>query len=188
MGGCVYKFVNRVGETIYIGSTGNFTKRMYAHFHNMNNGKMRKPQYDEVDRILFCNLETRNDAYILENYLIQKYKPKYNTASVNSGKITIVHIAEQSYLWQEKCADYYRNGKNKHNFCGSNQYSITREMLEKTIESLSHDVAKQEKEIEELQRLLSAREEELDRRLRAINNRDAALAFCGIEMDGEWLW
>lgn len=102
MCGYVYKFLNEDGDVVYIGSTGNITKRMYKHFHDKDNGKMKTREYKSVKNVSFCETKSRNDAYILEIVLIQKYKPEYNTVSVNDGDISLCKIDESSFSWRER--------------------------------------------------------------------------------------
>ena len=123
MSGFVYKFLNENGEVIYIGSTGDMTKRMYKHFHDKRNGKMNKREYDSVKTVSFCKTKSRNDAYILETVLIQKYKPMCNTASVKDGEISFSGIDENSFSWESKKPNEF--GTAPHNMRSKpfNQYS-----------------------------------------------------------------
>ena len=136
--GFVYKFLNENGEVIYIGSTGDMTKRMYKHFHDKSNGKMNKREYDSVKTVSFCKTKSRNDAYILEIVLIQKYKPSCNTASVKDGEVSFSGIDESNFVWETKDPKHF--GYGPHDVVRSamlNQYScITKRNVEEAMEAL----------------------------------------------------
>ena len=123
MSGFVYKFLNEGGEVIYIGSTGDMTKRMYKHFHDKNNGKMKTREYDSVKTVAFCETKSRNDAYILETVLIQRYKPKCNTASVKDGEVSFSGIDENSFKWETKKPSEFGTAPHNMRNGSMNQYT-----------------------------------------------------------------
>ena len=111
------------------------TKRMYKHFHDKNNGKMKSREYEGVKTVSFCETKSRNDAYILEIVLIQKYKPAYNTSSVKDGDVSLCEIDESNFAWFTK--DPKRFGYGPHNVVDGvmrNQYScITKDGVGKAM-------------------------------------------------------
>lgn len=73
----VYKFLNSDNEVIYIGRTSEGIKRrIYSHF---NQGHLPNECYRGVDKISYCTFQTKTESRIIEQYLINIYKPIYNT-------------------------------------------------------------------------------------------------------------
>ena len=82
-----YKFVNKYNETIYIGYTGQqMAQRMNQHF---TKGHLPKSVYEEVAKIEYMKHKTKSDAQVWEVYLINKYKPRYNTLNKKNDMLTI---------------------------------------------------------------------------------------------------
>ena len=82
-----YKFINKYNETIYIGYTGQqMAQRMNQHF---TKGHLPKSVYEEVAKIEYMKHKTKSDAQVWEVYLINKYKPRYNTLNKKNDMLTI---------------------------------------------------------------------------------------------------
>ena len=82
-----YKFINKYNETIYIGYTGQqMAQRMNQHF---TKGHLPKSVYEEVAKIEYIKHKTKSDAQVWEVYLINKYKPRYNTLNKKNDMLTI---------------------------------------------------------------------------------------------------
>lgn len=70
---CIYRFVNKNGEIIYIGKATNLKNRISSHNH------LDKSCYDELEKIEYTCFPTEDIMDWAERYYIPKYKPKYNT-------------------------------------------------------------------------------------------------------------
>ena len=82
-----YKFINKYNETIYIGYTGQqMAQRMNQHF---TKGNLPQSVYEEVAKIEYIKHKTKSDAQVWEVYLINKYKPRYNTLNKKNDMLTI---------------------------------------------------------------------------------------------------
>ena len=82
-----YKFINKYNETSYIGYTGQqMAQRMNQHF---TKGHLPKSVYEEVAKIEYMKHKTKSDAQVWEVYLINKYKPRYNTLNKKNDMLTI---------------------------------------------------------------------------------------------------
>lgn len=76
----VYQFWSDAEELIYIGKAKNLKNRVSSYFNKDNfrlNAKTRI-LVGKVKKITFTIVDTEIDAWLLENSLIKKYKPKYN--------------------------------------------------------------------------------------------------------------
>lgn len=70
---CVYKFMNKSNEEIYIGKAKNLKSRLNNHTHLTNDC------YNELAYIMYTSFETEYEMDFAERYYIQKTSPKYNT-------------------------------------------------------------------------------------------------------------
>jgi excinuclease ABC subunit C len=74
----VYIYKNKQSEVIYVGKAKDLYKRVHNYFdaknHNIKTNKLVENIYD-MD---FIEVNNVNESLILENQLINKYKPKYN--------------------------------------------------------------------------------------------------------------
>lgn len=76
---CVYRFINKTGEIIYVGKANNLYRRIYKqHFGFNYEGHLPKECYHEVEKIEYLSFKTEGDALFAESYFISKMKPKYN--------------------------------------------------------------------------------------------------------------
>jgi len=73
----VYQFLNSDQKIIYVGKAKSLKKRVSSYFTKNHFGKTKILVHKTVD-IKIVITETEQDALLLENSLIKKYKPKYN--------------------------------------------------------------------------------------------------------------
>lgn len=75
----IYKFKNERGEIIYVGKAKKLRNRVKSYFNDSKNknGKTRVLVRQVVD-MEYMEVESEQDALLLENNLIKEYKPKYN--------------------------------------------------------------------------------------------------------------
>ena len=89
-----YKFKDKYGNVIYIGYTGQtMAQRMNQHF---TKGHLPKSVYEEVAKIEYMKHKTKSDAQVMEVYLINKYKPRYNTLNKKNDMLTI-NLGEENW-------------------------------------------------------------------------------------------
>ena len=82
-----YRFKDKYDNVIYIGYTGQtMAQRMNQHF---TKGHLPKSVYKEVAKIEYMKHKTKSDAQVWEVYLINKYKPRYNTLNKKNDMLTI---------------------------------------------------------------------------------------------------
>ncbi len=75
--GC-YQYLDEKGVIIYVGKAKNLKRRVSSYF--MKNVNSRKTQIlvSKIEDIKYIVVPTDEDALLLENNLIKKYKPRYN--------------------------------------------------------------------------------------------------------------
>jgi len=74
----VYLFKNSHKKVIYVGKANNLSKRL-ASYRNGTDDRYQIPFIlNEIDDIDFIVIQNETEAFLLEDSLIKKYKPKYN--------------------------------------------------------------------------------------------------------------
>ena len=94
MKNCVYRFLNKDNEIIYIGKAVRLKARIDSHNH------LSKECYAERVKIEYVEFNTEDDALFVEQYLISKHKPKYNKDMVGYN-ITLDIYEFDNLTWNE---------------------------------------------------------------------------------------
>lgn len=84
MNNCVYRFLDKDNETIYIGKTRDLNDRIKSHYH------LPIDCYQSVCKIEYKKFNSLVEMDVAEIYYIQKFSPKYNTEHSNRGKISFL--------------------------------------------------------------------------------------------------
>ncbi len=74
----IYQFFDKENTIIYIGKAKRLKKRVASYFSKNHASRKTQMLVRNIWSIQFIVVETEQDALILENNLIKKYKPKYN--------------------------------------------------------------------------------------------------------------
>ena len=104
--GC-YRFLDTLENTIYIGSAKNIDRRLRSHF-NGKQGHLGKGVYNQVARVEICKCEDYPSALALEQFLINKYKPRYNSKDKAHNINSKVVANPDTYESMEKWELYYK--------------------------------------------------------------------------------
>ena len=100
--GC-YRFLDTLENTIYIGSAKNIDRRLRSHFHGKQ-GHLGREVYNQVARVEICKCEDYPSALALEQFLINKYKPRYNKKdkdhNINSKVVSNNEFYENIEAWE----------------------------------------------------------------------------------------
>lgn len=84
---CVYKFLNKEKQTIYVGLTGSIDNRINGQ-HFGGYGHLSNACYEETCSVVYSECVSQDDAKIKERYLINKLSPKYNDTHNNGSKFS----------------------------------------------------------------------------------------------------
>ena len=74
----IYQYFDRDGTIIYIGKAKNLKKRVSSYFNKTHDNRKTDILVRNIFDIRTIIVETEQDALILENNLIKKYRPRYN--------------------------------------------------------------------------------------------------------------
>lgn len=100
--GC-YRFIDTTENTIYIGSAKKIHTRLNQHFSNKGSN-VGKEAYGKTARVEICKCDDYATALAMEQYLINKYKPKYNKKdkdhNINSKAVANPEYYNNLEKWQ----------------------------------------------------------------------------------------
>ena len=75
--GC-YQYLNDAGRVIYVGKAKNLKRRVSSYFTNPRQTAKTAVLVKHIRDIKYVVVRTEEDALLLENNLIKRYKPRYN--------------------------------------------------------------------------------------------------------------
>src|SRR5574344_824621 len=73
-----YQYYDASGTIIYVGKAKNLKRRVSSYFHKEVDRFKTKILVSKIWNLKYVVVNTDEDALLLENNLIKKYKPKYN--------------------------------------------------------------------------------------------------------------
>ena len=106
----IYQYLNSEGTIIYVGKAKNLKKRVYSYFNkNHEPGKTRVLVSKIVD-IRYIVVNSEEDALLLENNLIKKYKPRYNVLLKDDKTYPAICVQNEYFPRVYKTRKIIRNG------------------------------------------------------------------------------
>ena len=74
----VYQYFDNTGTIIYIGKAKNLKNRVLSYLTKSNQSNKTRLLVAKIADLRYIVVNSEQDALLLENNLIKKYKPKYN--------------------------------------------------------------------------------------------------------------
>lgn len=74
----IYQYLDAGGSIIYVGKAKNLKRRVYSYFSKEHAPGKTKVLVSKIVDIRYVVVNTEEDALLLENNLIKKYRPRYN--------------------------------------------------------------------------------------------------------------
>ena len=74
----IYQYLNTEGTIIYVGKAKNLKRRVYSYFAKEHQSAKTRILVSKIADIKYIVVNSEEDALLLENNLIKKYKPRYN--------------------------------------------------------------------------------------------------------------
>ena len=74
----IYQYLNSEGTIIYVGKAKNLKRRVSSYFNREHEPGKTRVLVSKIADIRYIVVKTEEDALLLENNLIKKYKPRYN--------------------------------------------------------------------------------------------------------------
>ena len=75
--GC-YQYLDASGIVIYVGKAKNLKRRVSSYFNKEQISVKTRMLVSKIRDIKYVVVKTEEDALLLENNLIKRYKPRYN--------------------------------------------------------------------------------------------------------------
>lgn len=93
----IYQYLNAEGTIIYVGKAKNLKRRVSSYFNREHpNGKTRI-LVSKIADIKYIVVKTEEDALLLENNLIKKYKPRYNVLLKDDKSYPSICVSNEYY-------------------------------------------------------------------------------------------
>ena len=106
----IYQYLNEEGTIIYVGKAKNLKRRVSSYFNREHpNGKTRL-LVSKIADIKYIAVKTEEDALLLENNLIKKYKPRYNVLLKDDKTYPSICVSNEYFPRVFKTRNIIRNG------------------------------------------------------------------------------
>ena len=106
----IYQYLNDEGIIIYVGKAKNLKRRVSSYFNREHpNGKTRL-LVSKIADIKYIVVKTEEDALLLENNLIKKYKPRYNVLLKDDKTYPSICVSNEYFPRVFKTRNIIRNG------------------------------------------------------------------------------
>ena len=106
----IYQYLNEEGTIIYVGKAKNLKRRVSSYFNREHpNGKTRL-LVSKIADIRYIVVKTEEDALLLENNLIKKYKPRYNVLLKDDKTYPSICVSNEYFPRVFKTRNIVKNG------------------------------------------------------------------------------
>jgi len=107
--GC-YQYLDEQGVVIYVGKAKNLKRRVSSYFIKESQTDKTRMLVSKISDIKYIVVETEWDAFLLENNLIKRYKPRYNILLKDDKTYPSICITREDYPRVFKTRKIIRNG------------------------------------------------------------------------------
>ena len=107
--GC-YQYLDEQGTVIYVGKAKNLKRRVSSYFLKEAQTDKTRMLVSRISDIKYIVVETEWDAFLLENNLIKRYKPRYNILLKDDKTYPSICITRENYPRVFKTRKIIRNG------------------------------------------------------------------------------
>ena len=106
----IYQYLNAEGTIIYVGKAKNLKKRVYSYFSKEHEPGKTRVLVSKIADIRYIVVHTEEDALLLENNLIKKYKPRYNVLLKDDKTYPSICVQNEYFPRVFKTRKIIRNG------------------------------------------------------------------------------
>jgi excinuclease ABC subunit C len=107
--GC-YQYLNDEGEIIYVGKAKNLKRRVYSYFSKDHQSRKTAMLVSKIRDIKYIVVNSEEDALLLENNLIKRYKPHYNVLLKDDKTYPSICVTNEYFPRIFKTRHIVRNG------------------------------------------------------------------------------
>lgn len=106
----IYQYLNDEGTIIYVGKAKNLKRRVSSYFNREHGPGKTRVLVSKIADIRYIVVNTEEDALLLENNLIKKYKPRYNVLLKDDKTYPSICIQNEYFPRIFKTRRIIRNG------------------------------------------------------------------------------
>ena len=106
----IYQYLNKEGTIIYVGKAKNLKRRVYSYFSKEHQSAKTRILVSKIADIRYIVVNTEEDARLLENNLIKKYKPRYNVLLKDDKSYPSICVTNEYFPRVFKTRKIVRNG------------------------------------------------------------------------------
>lgn len=106
----IYQYLNTEGIIIYVGKAKNLKKRVYSYFSKEHEPGKTRVLVSKIADIRYIVVNSEEDALLLENNLIKKYKPRYNVLLKDDKTYPSICVQNEYFPRVFKTRKIIRNG------------------------------------------------------------------------------
>ncbi len=106
----VYQYYNKDGIIIYIGKAKDLKKRVSSYFSKQHEDGKTRILVRKIADIKHIVVDSEEDALLLENNLIKKYKPRYNILLKDDKSFPYIIIKNEAYPRVFQTRNFVRDG------------------------------------------------------------------------------
>ena len=106
----IYQYLNEEGTIIYVGKAKNLKRRVYSYFSKEHEPGKTRVLVSKIADIRYIVVNSEEDALLLENNLIKKYKPRYNVLLKDDKTYPSICVQNEYFPRVFKTRKIIRNG------------------------------------------------------------------------------
>ena len=106
----IYQYLNAEGTIIYVGKDKNLKRRVYSYFSKEHQPGKTRVLVSKIADIRYIVVNSEEDALLLENNLIKKYKPRYNVLLKDDKTYPSICVQNEYFPRVFKTRRIIRNG------------------------------------------------------------------------------
>lgn len=107
--GC-YQYFDKEGTIIYVGKAKNLKRRVSSYFRQEVDRYKTKVLVSKIYDLIYIRVNSDEDAFLLENNLIKKHKPKYNVLLKDGKTYPSICVTNERYPRIFKTRNIERKG------------------------------------------------------------------------------
>lgn len=106
----IYQYLDSEGTIIYVGKAKNLKWRVYSYFAKEHESRKTRVLVTRIADIRYIVVNTEEDALLLENNLIKKYRPRYNVLLKDDKSYPSICVSNEYFPRVFKTRKLIRDG------------------------------------------------------------------------------
>lgn len=106
----IYQYLNGEGTIIYVGKAKNLKRRVSSYFNREHEVGKTRVLVSKIEDIRYIVVNSEEDALLLENNLIKKYRPRYNVLLKDDKTYPSICVQNEYFPRVFKTRKIIRNG------------------------------------------------------------------------------